>query len=807
MAELPTPSTPRPGAALRWFVTLLILATGALAIAWGLRLVGGGHDDAQQFKQEHHPTAIALGATLLVLGIVFFTLHAHYARRMLNSMIGFGNWVDILPPGRRKLDLLLVSVLGLFLEVTLIRWHGTEFRACAYFKNITLLACFLGLGLGFARARRPVVSFPMMLVLLAMQVIFMDVLSLAEADRAIRNPIAWEVMWGLGTVTHLLHLLVFYGFFAALFVSTLVIFIPIGQLTGRLMDSAAPLTSYTINIIGSILGVVLFGAVSYLWLPPSIWFGVVAALGLYLGRLSRGGLAISGCAVAVMLAWISYEPRTDIRNIYSPYQRLEVKTDNAPLSDGRLVHQGVWVSANKTYYLQGFNLSDEFVAKWKDQVDEIRWKSLWYNLPYHFKSTPGRVLVVGAGAGNDVAAAVRNGARAVDAVEIDPAIRWVGENYHPESPYQAPGVHVITNDARAFMKRSPPGTYDLVVFGLLDSHTLLSGMSSIRLDNFVYTQESMVEARRLLAPGGLVCLSFAVGPDGPFTARIYKMLKNAFGHSPRTFGFEGRDTMFIIGSMPTDVMPSTQPNGTLKLAVPETTPIVTASAKKLDPPPAEDDWPFPFLPGRKWSDFPKPYIYLMAILALISVVWVLGTAERGTTLDGHFFFLGGAFLLIETKGITELALVFGTTWIVASVVITAILTLILFANWTVHLARPTRPHLAYVGLMLALLAGYFIPVHTLLDKSWATAAIGSSILLLLPLYFAGIIFATSLQKARSLPSAFASNLLGAILGGLCEYLSMVTGFRALYLAGMALYAISWLCLAARRKTAETAPGV
>lgn len=68
----------------------------------------------------------------------------------------------------------------------------------------------------------------------------------------------------------------------------------------------------------------------------------------------------------------------------------------------------------------------------------------------------------------------------------------------------------------------------------------------------------------------------------------------------------------------------------------------------------------------------------------------------------------------------------------------------------------------------------------------------------LPLYVARSIFATSLQRARSLPSAFAGNLSGAIFGGLCEYLSMVTGFRALYLAGMALYILSWVCLVARR---------
>jgi len=195
-------------------------------------------------------------------------------------------------------------------------------------------------------------------------------------------------------------------------------------------------------------------------------------------------------------------------------------------------------------------------------------------------------------------------------------------------------------------------------------------------------------------------------------------------------------------------------------------------------------------------------------------VWVLGTTQRGTTFNGHFFFLGAAFLLIETKGITELALVFGTTWIVASVVITAILVLILIANWTVHALDPRRMHLVYAALMASLLAGCAIPVHSLLQRGWLFAAVASSVLLCLPLYFAGIIFATSLKRfsasapydepetaggpqSSALATAFASNLLGAIIGGLCEYSSMVVGFRSLYLVGMALYGLSWIALGRR----------
>jgi spermidine synthase len=716
----------------------------------------------------------------------------------LNADIAnFSAQIDRLTPRARNIDLLAASVLGLFLEVALIRWHGTEFRACAYFKNITLLACFLGLGLGFARSRRSAMSFPFMLPLLAAQVLLMDILSLGQIDQYIRNPIPWEILWGIGVMTGILQYALFYGFFAALFITTILIFIPIGQLTGRLMREDTPLSSYTINIAGSILGVLAFGLLSYFWLPPANWFAVAAMLALWLGRHSRRGLLSGGCAAAMMLGWIGHEPRAGVRNIYSPYQRLELQPERLDMPDGRFVPAGVHVSANKTYYMHGLNLSSEFVQKYGQYSAMIREKADWYDMPLKFKSAPASVLIIGSGAGNDVAAALRGHAEHIDAVEIDPAIRWVGETYHPESPYQAANVRSIVNDARAFMKRSPPSQYDLIIFGLIDSHTLLSGMSSIRLDNFVYTLESFADARKLLRPGGMICLSFAVGPDGPFSARIFEMLKNVFGHAPRAYSYGDHDTMFVIGLSPTDVptsLPSDESNATVR----ESTETVAAAAQRIHPCPSEDDWPFPFLTGRSLDDFPRPYLYLVIMLAGISILWILSSRERGAGLDGQFFFLGGAFLLIETKGITELALVMGTTWIVTSVVIVGILLMILLANWTVHLLNPRRIHVVYLLLLASLAIGFAIPIHLLLGQGLVVAALGSAILLLMPLYFAGIIFATSLRKTTNLPSAFASNLLGAILGGLCEYMSMITGFRSLYLVGMALYGLSWLFLALSR---------
>ena len=52
--------------------------------------------------------------------------------------------------------LFVVSVLGLFLELMLIRWISTEIRIFAYLQNTVLVVCFLGLGMGCWTCRQPV---------------------------------------------------------------------------------------------------------------------------------------------------------------------------------------------------------------------------------------------------------------------------------------------------------------------------------------------------------------------------------------------------------------------------------------------------------------------------------------------------------------------------------------------------------------------------------------------------------------------------------------------------------------------------
>src|SRR4029077_14161650 len=81
-------------------------------------------------------------------------------------------------------------------------------------------------------------------------------------------------------------------------------------------------------------------------------------------------------------------------------------------------------------------------------VDERRKEAPYYFIPYERTSVGSldNVLIVGAGTGTDVAIALYEGAKHVDAVEIDPRLQQIGAQQHPNHPYQDPRVSVHIDD-------------------------------------------------------------------------------------------------------------------------------------------------------------------------------------------------------------------------------------------------------------------------------------------------------------------------------------------------------------------------
>ena len=152
------------------------------------------------------------------------------------------------------------------------------------------------------------------------------------------------------------------------------------------------------------------------------------------------------------------------------------------------------------------------------------------------------------------------------------------------------------------------------------------------------------------------------------------------------------------------------------------------------------------------------------------------------------------------KGITELALVFGSTWVINSIVISAILVMILLANLYVSKAKTRRIWIYYILLIISLAVGYVVPLQSLLEQSLVMRGVVASILVSIPLFFAGIIFATSLKRTERIEVAFGSNLLGAMLGGLFEYASLAYGIKNLSIFAAAMYILSFVILMMERRT-------
>ncbi len=388
-------------------------------------------------------------------------------------------------------QLLLASFLTLFAELAFIRWIAVEVWVFAYFKNLALLLCFVGFGLGCAMAGRKMQWKSALAAFLGLLIVVRLPGRGAELLEGISESLGGAkdiAIWSSGHTPDWTR----YGTAAlvagALFLLIVSVFVPLGQSVSRQMDRAPRvLRAYSWNLVGSLVGVVAFLAVSRLMLPPAIWLGVVL-LGFAFLQTSRRDIVLVASLVVPLVLLLHGEAGPDTTVVWTPYQQIQYTPVHTP--DGEIY--GGLMRVNHALYQKIVNLSDEFLARHPRAMRETPDENP-YNLPFRFAVPDPAVMIVGSGTGNDVAAALRHDSRLVDAVEIDPAILGLGKRKHPEHPYDSPRVSIHVDDARAFLKRTTQ-SYDLILFGLLDSHAQFSDYANMRIDNFVYTTESFREA-------------------------------------------------------------------------------------------------------------------------------------------------------------------------------------------------------------------------------------------------------------------------------------------------------------------------
>ena len=640
--------------------------------------------------------------------------------------------------------LVLFSCLMLFVELGLIRYTGAYVVYLSFFTNFVLLASFLGVGVGFLRARSSADLArwaPYLLLALALFIACFPV----SAGR-IDGQRVLQGSFGVPPLPIWVSLPVIFALSFAVMAS-------IAQGVARLFAGFEPLEAYRLDIAGSVLGIVGFSAISFLQAPPVVWGVAVVTLGLLVGRGRRSWAGVAaGVAMITVLAVLSFAPDT----WWSPYYRVHLGDQAGPgsldLRVNGLPHQEI------------------------TPIEVLRSDQPFrYDVYGHDSDNPlDDVLIVGSGSGNDVAIALSRGAGHVDAVEIDPVIQALGRDRHPDRPYDDPAVEVHIQDGRAFL-HDADRRYDLILFALPDSHTLISGQASLRLESYLFTEEAMREVRDHLEPGGTFAMYHFYAPT--VIDRYAGTLDEVFGHPPCI------DKRAPVGvRFQTVLTINTEPDGLMC-----DTPWVTSGPV---PAPDSDDHPFPYLVRRT---IPTQYVVSLALILLASAAVVRVAAGPFRPMAGYLdlFFMGAAFLLLETKNVVQFALLFGTTWFVNALVFGGILLTVLAAIEVAKRVTFRRPSWLFVPLFVSLAIAWAVPQDSLLALSFLPRFVAATTLAFAPVFFANLVFAERFRRVGSSTIAFGTNLLGAMVGGVLEYSALVVGYRSLLVVAALLYLAAW----------------
>lgn len=661
--------------------------------------------------------------------------------------------------------LIAASALMLFLELALIRWTGSNVVHLSYFSNFVLLGSFLGIGIGILRSGKAKVlpyysplTLGVLVAIIAWKPVTVDrggdssVIYFTSLDTT--GPPVWVIL-------------------PIVFIAAAVVLAGPAELVGRCFLELPRLTAYRFDLIGSLIGILSFTGLSFLGAPP-IWWGcivTVAFLALMVPRRRNTVTATALSAALVLtpllvMVGVLFHESTRPENSWSPYYKVQTAATE---------WQGIPLL---TITVNGVPHQQAIPA-----VNRLQWEPQ-YGLPYQRAVTkPKNVLIIGAGSGTDVAIALRNGAEHVDAVEIDPRLRDIGRERHPDKPYDDPRVTSHIDDGRAFLSRTDK-KYDLILLALPDSLTLVNGASSLRLESYLFTEQAFKSARDHLAPGGAFSM-YNYYRETWLIDRLASTAQQAFGHAPCVdkVGDDLQQAVVTAGLTPAD----------------QNCGAAWAGATAETPPPATDNRPFLYL----FTDrIPSLYLITLGLVLLAGVIGV-GIAGGGGSYRRmrpytDLFLLGAGFMLLETKSITGFALLFGTTWVVNAIVFAGVLVAVLAAVEVTRRFRTPPLKVMYVVLFAGLLLSWVFPDSWLLSMPLPLRAVVAVAIAFTPIFAANVVFAKRFTDTADGTASFGANLLGAMLGGCLEYLALVIGFDGLLIVAAVLYAGAFLL---RPKTA------
>lgn len=709
--------------------------------------------------------------------------------------------------------LVIASATALFLELSCIRWAGSHVVYLSYVSNLMLITAFLGLGLGTwlggawpaARALSLFALGPFVLLAFVACVAFagfavsidgQDVIYFGNA--VLRHPLpAWVVLPLLGLLVT--------GCFTSLAAA-----IGCELKTLAATPARGSLAAYSLDVLGSLFGIALFSAASFFGTPAQFWFAAVCLGWLVLLPARRAPVLAAACAALLTLGIVEW---CEWGGTWSPYQRVSLEARGpAPARQ-----PGDPAAGTAAFRLRVNNIVHQYIS-------DVRQREPFYEFPYraagatlpggpdmYLTAEPphanwhvdpfepradgwhGRVAIIGAGNGTDVAAALAYDAEHIDAVELDPLLAEIGSQLQPNRPFADRRVQLHIEDGRTFLERSR-ARYDIIVFALPDSLTLASPYSSVRLESFLFTKEAFATALRSLDPehGLLVLYNYYRKPW--LVDRIAGTLASATGREPLVLLGHDRllSAVFFAGPGLSRVDRNLGAAWGYRVA-----------PAHQDVGIAVDDWPFLYL---REHAIPLQIWFALGLLLTLAL-GAIGLVQRLTrpALRAHnpraagwlelapFFLMGVAFLMLETSGLVRMALLFGSTWFVNALVFSAVLTMVLIANALARRLVLRRGGALLLLLLAALGSAFALRPAALAAWDPLPKYLVATCVLFLPILLANLVFSRAFRASADPARAFAANLIGAVFGGALENAALVTGHSALLLIAAGLYSAAWFC--------------
>lgn len=705
--------------------------------------------------------------------------------------------------------LFAASFASLFFELLIIRWLTCDFIAFGVFKTFPLVTCFVGLGTGVAKGNSKYFGYVAQALLITVAV---SLWTSYQGYGGVPFPSLTLYQWNDLSVQNLqlLSLQVFQMtlLIVLLLMGPFAVMFSIGSLIGETFNKLAPLKAYCIDILGAITGSITFALLSFFCISPNmevllfaLIIGIIAVC-VQAPKVRNFSIPflVGSCVVAMLPIFNS--PDT----IWSPYYRIDVKPITLPAdlnATGKQEDVGIYVATNRGFsqaFTPNFDIELSEKGKQEDAAKLLQGflqvRKNYYSLPHQFKE-PKEILILGAGSGSDVAEACKRGATWIDAVEIDPGTLGLAKKYNPN--FNNPVVHYHLDDGRRYIAKNDK-KYDMIILACLDSRALSGTGSSLRTDCYIHTKESYIDCMKLLKPDGVFALSFGASVDGNsewLRNRIYNTLESVTGYPPIVMSDEKATPkwpayFFITGQPVKDglVKAPVLENSFSQLSIPSNPPGLVLT----------DDWPFLYVRDKVLD---IPYLVVLSLIVAITLYVARDLVfGKKTGSDVQLFFLGSAFILVELQAISRLSLLYGATWVTASIVINGVLLMILAANWvTIKATKPFNQNILYGLLFASLVASYLLPVNTIRTSMASmdmVAAALITVVTLLPILMAGLIFATAFKTVQHPSRSFAFNLLGSVLGGLLEYLSTYVGINNLVLVSIILYICSYLAQRSER---------